>query len=460
MLLTQLVRLYSTFFFGRSIGQILLGIQVQGSFWWVRVVGVFRLFLEILFFPIFISHLFILLKGRSLHEMLTGTSYQLLTLKWRPLMGGFVAGIISMNLLFSASALNISDYHDFQYVKTKVSPYEIKEVSDFSQFKEHTSITFGISSFTSLEKSGLFLFPSLEVKKVGERLLKSPILYIIDKNEEAIGKLSIELKFDAKNLIQISDYANPFISNRFPALFSPEEKAEINIDDEAVSNQFVDLVDQIFTLSLTSLPAKIVGMGPILLGPAKLRRRILRFLSNTATVQVQRVQLNKDRFLRLQQLFENKDAGPYSFQETFIALERLNGKVIQLKWGRSERDANARENFQREFLSTISLNDYKWSDRQFSLDQNWTSFDIIDGIMKGKLSQNEEVKLRGEILISLAQAKNLFTDLKDQKVKNEFKKIILQTINRYLFLQKNKKGHLTDFKFRNELILLKNELIE
>lgn len=454
VLLTQLIRLYTTFFFGRTLGQILLGLKCQGSFWWVRIIGVFRLLLEILLAPLLIGHLFILFKGRSMHEMLTGSEIKLKLFKLRPGAGVLAVTVMLLNFLFSASALNISDYHDFKYVKTKVTPLELKEVTDFSQFKEHSSITFGISAFTSLEKSGFFLLPSLEVRKVGERLLKGPVLYLIDKNEEAIGKLTIELKFDAKNLLKISDYANPFILKRYPALF---EKEEASMED--VSNQFVDLLDQIFNLSYRSLPNKILGLGPILLGPAKLRRRILRFLSNTATVQVQRVQLNRDRFLRLQQLFESDDKDIFSFQETFIALEHLNGKVLQVKWGRNENDAKARENFQREFLSTISLNDGTWSERSFQLETRWGAFDIIDGFMKTKLSNAEKIKLRGEILLNLLEAKHIVQDLKNTKTANELKKIIVQTINRFLFLQKNKNGNLTDAKFRNQLITLKNEFL-
>ena len=181
-------------------------------------------------------------------------------------------------------------------------------------------------------------------------------------------------------------------------------------------------------------------------------------MSNTATVQVQRVQLNKDRFLRLQQLFEREENESYPFQETFIALEKLNGKVIQIKWGRGPEDAKSRELFQEEFLGTIGLIDTTWTERRFEMNEDWNSFDIVDGLMSPKMQKEEKAKLRNEIIAKLLKAKLILSSLPNAKAKKQFRKILLRTINRFVFLQKNRKGKLTDPNFRNQLISLKSEL--
>ena len=474
LFICQIIRLYTTFFFGRSFGQILLGLKPQGSFGWVRLSGAFRIFIETLLFPLIVGHIFILIKGKSWHETLSASQIKFKLFKFRPVMGVICFIIMTFSALFSPSALNISDYHDFQYVKTKVEPQQINEETNFDKFNEMGSVTFGFSAFTSIGskevegKNPFFLFPSVEVRKKGKRLIKSPLVYIVDRKSGSIGKLSIELKFDIENLLKLTHYANPFILKRYPELFqsvtTKSKKVEIDqesiqtIDEVKISNQFVDLVDQVFSLSLKEIPNKIFGLGPILLGPAKLRRKILRFLSNTASVQVQRVQSNKDRFLRLQQLFEPTENESFPFQETFIALEKLNGKVIQIKWGRSPEDAKSRELFQKQFLGSMGLIDTTWEERKFELNQDWNTFDIIDGIMKAKLSEAEEAKLRNEIMAKLLKASLILKSLPTNKSKKQFQKIVLRSINRFLFLQKNKKGHLVDSQFRNQLVSLKGDL--
>lgn len=461
LVISQFIRLYTTFFFGRSFGQIILGLKPHGSFWWVRIHGGLRILLETLLTPFLFGHLLILYKGRSLHEVLSGSTIKFKLFRFRPLAGIFAIIISFISFLFSPVALNISDYHHFKYVKTKIEPNKLDPETDFSMYQEMGSVTFGFSLFAAVdsnESKGIFILPSIDVKKVGKRLLKSPILYLIDRENGSIGKMTIELKFDVKNLLNLTKYANPLIALKYPALFQKNDKNE-TIDLELQSNQFVDLIDQIFNLQVKEIPSKVLGLGPILLGPAKLRRKILRFLSNTASVQVQRVKLNKDRFLRLQQLFDAKGSSSFPFQETFIALENLNGKVLQIKWGRTQEDAKAREKFQEHFLSTIGLIDTTWSERNFNLEQDWNSFDIIDGLMKSKLEDLEKKKLRAEILAKLLKSKLILKSFSENKNKKEFKRILLHTVNRFLFLQKNRKGHLTDPDFKKQLINLKSELL-
>lgn len=473
LLICQIIRLYTTFFFSRTFGQILLGLKTHGSFWWVRLSGTLRILIETLIFPITVGHFFIILKGKAWHETLTASQIKFKLFKFRPLLGVFCFLFIIFSLLLSPAALNMYDYHDFHYVKNKVKPQRLDDETNFEKYNEMGSVTFGFSTFTSIgsntanEHASFFLFPSVEVRKKGKRLIKRPLIFVVDRTSGAIGRLSIELKFDLKNLLKLTYYANPFILKRYPELFKQirvDEKKRTeslqagSIDQQKISNQFVDLVDQVFTLSIRDIPNKVFGLGPILLGPAKLRRKILRFLSNTASVQVQRVHLNKDRFLRLQQLFAPSENEKFPFQETFIALEKLNGKVLQMKWGRTAEDANSRELFQKEFLGAIGLVDTTWDEREFELEQDWNSFDIIDGIMKPRLSKLEQAKLRSEILAKLAKASFILKSLPTKKSKKQFLEIVIRSINRFLFLQKYKKGHLFDPEFRNQLISMKGEL--
>lgn len=449
-LISQIIRIYTTFFLGRTFGQILVGINNSSSFWWKRLSGCFRLFLETILGPMLFTYAFVLSKNRTLHEILSDSHFKFREGKTLFLRLSVVLLFSLVSCVLSPMALNYSDFHDFQYVKETIKPKKISEESDFSEYNEFGSLTFGFSVFTSLKQSGLFLYPSLEIKKEGRRLLKSPIIYIIDKKTGAIGKLSIEIKFEIKDLIRTADYANPFLRNTFPKLF----EKQIDVESEEVTNQFIELLDDIFGLNYQSTPKLIFKLGPILLGPAKFRKQILKFLSNTASVQVQQVKLNKDRFLRLQQLFKKTEFEELPFQDTFIGLERLNGKVIQIKWGRDKVSAQTREKFEEYFLATISLTDAVWDERTFPL-ENWTSFDIIDGIMKKELAENDRIKLRLEIIRKIDQLIALNKELKSEKIQ----KMILQSMNRYLFLQNSKSSHLKSSAFRNQLINIKDEIL-
>lgn len=451
LMISQMVRIYTTFFLGKTFGQFLVGINIQSSFWWKRLSGCFRLFLEAILAPLLFTYAFLFNNERSLHEILSDSHLKFKEGKILYLRLSLVLIIAIISTVFSPMALNYSDFHDFQYVKETIKPKGISEESDFSEYKEFGSLTFGFSVFTSLEQSGLFLYPSLEIKKEGKRLLKSPIIYIIDKKTGAIGKLSIEIKFEIKDLIRTADYANPFLRSTFPKLF----EKQIDVESDVVTNQFIELLDDVFGLNYQSTPKLIFKLGPVLLGPAKFRKQILKFLSNTASVQVQQVKLNKDRFLRLQQLFEKTEFEELPFQDTFIGLERLNGKVIQIKWGRDKVSAQTREKFEEYFLATISLTDADWDERTFPL-ENWTSFDIIDGIMKKDVEENDQVKLRLEVIRKIDQLIALNKDLKSEKIQ----KIILQSINRYLFLQNSKSSHLKSPAFRNQLINIKDEILD
>ncbi|MGB0452531.1 MAG: hypothetical protein ACPGJV_02370 [Bacteriovoracaceae bacterium] len=466
-LFCSILRIYSTFFFGRTVGQVFAGIRFKDGFWWRRLGGSVRCLSSTFLGPILIDHLPNLLGRRSISEFLSLTTEK--TLKLHKEKGAFLRSltVLGISLLvfgYSQFSTILGPIHAYRYFDTKIYPPDLNKKTDFSNFKNYRSFVYQLDNVSDLESQDFVMFPGIDIRRVGRRVKRLPMVYFYDFKSQTLGSLKVETQVSLKNIFSPVFYANPTLENKLPTLSHFVKERKLSRKEADVEKEISYVLDEVFQISFENFIPKLLSIGPVLKGPMETRRKILDLINPSPSLQLQKVLIGEKLFFRLTQLKSN-DREIEKIQEVYLPLFYIKGRALVFDWEGEKSIQQTREKLESSLISSS-----KWFPEDLNLENRkkeiealdeWTVFDVVDGMSVKDLIGNEKVrsKLEAELISHFNSVLDAFKGRE-----SDFKGIIadhyVQTIKRFKHVTKKSLLHFGSKDFQNSLFSIEQRILE
>ncbi len=218
-LMVLLTRLVSTFVFGVSVSELLLGIRATGNGVWARIGGVVRVLIGTLTGPLLIFDLPAVVSRRTFKEVVTFTNVQL-----RSRLVTIVATVLVVPLMLLAALLSplligleppapiaVNDKIEQKIRVETPPPAEEKIVTDSSRF-------FKLAA--SYDANELSIIPEFSFSGVKNRLNYKSSLVFYQRDLKRDVRFEVYKTFDLKKLLGFGMRGNVFLYEKFPAIYS------------------------------------------------------------------------------------------------------------------------------------------------------------------------------------------------------------------------------------------------
>ena len=283
-----LLRLSTTLILGTSFSQFMFGIRPGMNKLWARVGGFLRVLIGFVTWPFIVFDLPALISRRTFKEVITFTHL------YNSSKIASILGIIIYPVLLLAAFIVAPLFQGFEVTEPILLNPKVEEriVSEgeevpLDQFKTVAGQFLQVAiAYPSDEYS---LIPKFGFIKDGAKTKLEPSLLIFEKkNLKTSMNLALSKTFDLAGLIELALRGNPFLQNRFPALYEYAYTSSSSIEavtkpqDEVKVKQFenelMDLILLSFKLDLESAIDIVQTETPILAGLVHFRGSLLALL--------------------------------------------------------------------------------------------------------------------------------------------------------------------------------------
>ena len=361
---TFFFRFFCTLVFGGTFFEILAGLRCSGPWWWRRIGGSSRQFIDLILAPFLIFDL-PLIKGRpSLKELFIGSYLYKVKGKsaWK------LYCILPLTLILSISGplfkdLSLADGLVVSF--EKVDKEELKKGDNFKSFQDYNSEKFGFKIFSGLSNGRFSLFPDFEFIKKEKKRNLIPYLYIFDHQNKTSGHLKIVNRINLLKLLKKGAKGNPRFNSHFPKLskafqenednfkkkkFNPKEGNKALFDKET-KKEILRLVQASFELGMGNIVGHVYDFGAFLRGFLELRKSFLDLIPIGVLPEVDLIRLGNADFLRFRQTLDDNYPVDRPVMETYIPLESPNAFSLQMSWNKFLPSALSANAFRKAFLA-------------------------------------------------------------------------------------------------------------
>ena len=363
-----LIRMYTTFIFGVSFSQWLLGLRGGKGFIWNRLGGVFRCVLEIGFTPLVIFDLPPLWGMPTLKERLSVTKiikgWGIYTYAITPFFLLFIMGLAFVAPLF----FNLAIINDFKVIyKEEPSTKKISKEDDFDSFKHFSSNHFKFDVFSSLKDERFILLPNFEIVANGDARKISPSLLIFDRTYKTFGILKVAKRISLLKLLSLGKKGNPLFSMKYPVLSKAFKKTDEpfkvkTYDPKYGKNTFFseklkfeikNLLEDSLKINVGNIYEHAFHNGPFINGYVQIKNTISQIIPEGITPTVTFEKIGNYEFLRFNQTFNFTDGQRQNKYETLIPMDTENAMVLEFNYSDQPTSLLSWENFKEQFWSSI-----------------------------------------------------------------------------------------------------------
>lgn len=445
ILLFYVIKLLSTFLFGVSIAQFLMGLKGGKSVLWNRAGGFLRVLLEIVTAPFLIFDIPALFSRRTVKEILTFTNIsagnRLLrfigTLIFVPAL--FVFAFVSpvlRNLDYLEQGVLVEEKVVRKKKKKKDAEVTTEEAKAPPTIYKISSPILNFTGEVSLSENFLFI-PDFELSKAEGRKQLMPVLKIYDLEKKVTGEFSVFKLFSMVDLIHVAEEGNPLFPFNFKELskwYANRNSPTLKKNNTKVKGEFSSgEAAEMETLFIKSLQLHLIDIhehmleyGPFVKGFADVREIIKQISENSNLRSVTLQKINKNNFLFMP-MAEDEDNS-----ELIIPLSFSNGVIYRATW-KGGKAKNIAENFYKEFFSKIVGETYR-TPLEFPKSESegaavsLNPVHILDLFFSKKLVHEER-----EILLQYVF--NYFYSLAETSFKKEdteLQKLLIRVIGKYI----------------------------
>lgn len=283
-----LLRLISTFILGVSFSQLMFGIRAGMNKIWARIGGVLRVFIGFFTWPFLIFDLPALISRRTFKEVITFTHL------YNSSKLASIIGIIIYPLILVVAFTFAPLFQGFEMTEPLILNPKVaeriatEEAGGATEKMQSTSGQF-FQLTLSYPSEDFSLIPRFNFLGAGSKTKMEPGLSIFEKaNLKTSMNLSLLKTFDLAALIELALRGNPFLQNKFPALYeyaytsSSAIDAVVKTQDDKKASQFEnelkDLIQLSFKLNLENSLDIIQMETPILAGLVHFRSSLISLL--------------------------------------------------------------------------------------------------------------------------------------------------------------------------------------
>lgn len=351
------LNLASALIMGSTLGLALLSVRTEGSFVTARLKALVRVFLSLITLPTIITELPILIKKRTLKEVVTASeiSYRHTLLK--------ILGITIVLPAFTLATIALPGIMNPELLETPslIKDLALNEAKNEQPLQTHAwrKLKLAISYPQNAMDEWAFS-PSLSNKN-GHlssivRVLRSrgESVDIVTLGPVIYNKMPINYFQDVSNL-------DPFFSNKYPRLY--EELNTENIT-AASDNDAIALMIDALAINWDELPRFISERGPILTPYLNLKKHLIETSEITSSVQA--TLIGRRTFIEFS-ITNNK--------QRLITV--IDGRLVQVDLSARGNAAVALTKFKRTFLENAAplMDDAVTSTNN---NQNWVFLDWLD----------------------------------------------------------------------------------
>lgn len=283
-----LLRLISTFILGVSFSQLMFGIRAGMNKIWARIGGVLRVVIGFFTWPFLIFDLPALISRRTFKEVITFTHL------YNSSKLASIIGIIIYPLILVVAFTFAPLFQGFEMTEPLILNPKVaeriatEEAGGATEKMQSTSGQF-FQMTLSYPSEDFSLIPRFNFLGAGSKTKMEPGLSIFEKaNLKTSMNLSLLKTFDLAALIELALRGNPFLQNKFPALYeyaytsSSAIDAVVKTQDDKKASQFEnelkDLIQLSFKLNLENSLDIIQTETPILAGLVHFRSSLISLL--------------------------------------------------------------------------------------------------------------------------------------------------------------------------------------
>lgn len=303
-----LLRLISTFILGVSFSQLMFGIRAGMNKIWARIGGVLRVVIGFFTWPFFIFDLPALISRRTFKEVITFTHL------YNSSKLASIIGIIFYPVLLVIAFTFAPLFQGFEMTEPLILNPKVteriatEEAGGATEQMQSTSGQF-FQMTLSYPSEDFSLIPRFNFLGAGSKTKMEPGLSIFEKaNLKTSMNLSLLKTFDLAALIELALRGNPFLQNKFPALYeyaytsSSAIDAVVKTQDDKKASQFEkelkDLIQLSFKLNLENSLDIIQTETPILAGLVHFRSSLISLLGGKAFSDAGFIKIGDTIFLK------------------------------------------------------------------------------------------------------------------------------------------------------------------
>jgi len=366
LMIFVVLEILSSMLFSCNIALFLLGVTGNGTFLGKRIKAVFRAIFSFVTSPLIITELPVLLKYRTLKEVLSYSQLEKRSNFLSILLGFTIAPIVIAAaflwpLANDPTLLKLPEFVELTKIPVKKGKREKNYVG------ASTTLGFKVSLY---KKPSLELLPSLE--KTGLKL------YVFDLKKGKKVSLSMAKEIDLNNEFKLMLEQNPFFSSYSPELFKfmSEQK-----DSPGVVREITNLTRDSLGLTPNRLHEILIEHGPYINGIMAIRLKILKSLGINDKFKVTFYQSGRAQYL----LIDPESTGVTQF----IYILPIGGMSISpFQFSFKTRDRSLANNFIENFFKKARTlkKGYEFVPDQV---ESWNDLSVLD-FYAAKSSINEE----------------------------------------------------------------------
>lgn len=378
LIIFALVRLTTTFLFGVSFSELLLGIRPVGNGIWARFGGVLRVLVGFITWPFLIFDLPSLVSRRTLKEVVTFTNTQvpskfiaiLGVIVFLPLMIALcVVAPLAQGLEFP-EAVFVNDRID-QRVKVKVNDPSVAEVTVVAEKSQSLDLEI------TYNPEELKLIPDFKFHGVQSKLNVRNSLVFYQRDLQTTVEWEVYKNFSLKQLLGIGIKGNFFLYDKYPEIYNfVYEPDDLNVAfrktqnakaQNAFASEVIEFTKSTFGLTIGSVVEYMQAETPLIKGLLDYRSSLLGLLEYKDFDQIGFIKIGNLVFMKIS----------YNKQKPFdllIPLVKGPGRIFKVTFQKKENAVTSASKFYK-----FNLEKTNWlPDHQTQGSDAMTALEVYD----------------------------------------------------------------------------------
>ena len=437
---TFTVRFYGALFWGVSPGQWLCCLGVQWKGIRSRLLGMVRVFLEIVAIPLFFIFQFPLLRGReSWGERISGAP---LSVKSNPSL--FVQ--LLMVATFAVFSLLIPLFQYFIFSENLELSFSHQRLSVADYFRSdsvnsiYSSNRFHFQARSILNEERFVLLPDFELIKIKNKKKIRPFLIIYDLDNRKVGQFKPGGKVDLLSILEKGRRGNPLFQHYYPKmneLLSQDRNNYKRVPylDKYNGNPLIDIETQkeieffigdILSTKFSRMGIHLITKGPFVRGYWEAKKDLLKLTPEEVRPEIFLLSLGDQRFLHFRQIYSRLEN---PVRNTYVPIGTGNAVAFHLIW--EEGSGKTEKTFLKEFFYST-----KWYfdfEKTFSFpvdDNSLTPFHIVDYFIDKNIDEEQRKILENYLLKFCYLVSKKAVERSDRKLEE----LLLNIFERYRFI--------------------------
>lgn len=332
------LRLVTTFIFGVSISEGVLGVRSYGNMIWKRVGGVLRVVLGVFTGPFLIFDVPSVVSRRTFKEFMTFT-HTYLSSKFLTVISTlfYIPVLLGLTLLSPLlQGLELPEpylVNDKLEQRVKVVPPRGEVVESQSTVDQSQFFHLGIA----YDPNNVSLIPGFKFRGQKKKLNYKPFLTVYHKDLQRSVQMELLKTFDLKELLGIGMKGNFFLFDKFPEIYSFVYAGDVanfkSKDGEEVNRKFANEVvaftKLVFELSAENAVEVMQSHTPILKGLMDYRSSFLALLEYKEFDEIAFTKIGNTLFLKISYVRQK----PF---DLLLPLMKGEGKIFKVDFDKRE----------------------------------------------------------------------------------------------------------------------------